>query len=620
MDLGYTPRQHVPPSSITLGHYLFYRLRQLNIQTIFGLPGEFNMPLLDKLYSIPDLRWAGNANELNAAYAADGYSRIKKLGCLITTFGVGELSAINGIAGSYAEHVGLLHVVGMPPIAAQVKQLLLHHTLGNGDYNVFHRLASDVSIYTTVITDTESCAMEVDRCLTLAYTRQRPVYLGIPVNLVDTLVDSSLLNIPLNLSLEVNNKEIEHEIVESILQELYKSKNPVIVVDACVTRHNVKEEVKQLVELTQFPVFCTPMGKGAINEQHPRFGGVFVGSMSSPEVREVVDFSDFILVLGALLSDFSTSSFHFAYRAKNTVLLFANHAKLKNAMYPDLKLKYVLQAILSRCDPSKIQYKPQPVPDVIKPKIRLMDNVPLRQEWVWNQISHWFREGDIVITETGTSAFGVNQTRFPSSTTCISQVLWGSVGYSVGACLGASFACKERGGSGRVILFVGDGALQLTVQEISTMIRWGLTPFIFVMNNNGYTIDRLLHKKSNAGYHDIQPWNNLKILPTFGAVNYDVRKLKTIGDFMQLVQDEKFAENTVPKMVEIILPSMDAPPALMDKWLIDDNLEEELHKRVHEWYTSDESPSAFKKAKLDTESQGDDSSRVIIQEPMNPIS
>lgn len=119
-------------SSVTLGRFLFERLNQLQVQTIFGLPGDFNLSLLDKIYEVDGMKWAGNANELNAAYAADGYSRVKGLACLVTTFGVGELSALNGVAGLYAEHVGMLHVVGVPSILSQAKQLLLHHTLGNG--------------------------------------------------------------------------------------------------------------------------------------------------------------------------------------------------------------------------------------------------------------------------------------------------------------------------------------------------------------------------------------------------------------------------------------------------------------------------------------------------------
>ncbi|SCU87874.1 LAFA_0E09362g1_1 [Lachancea sp. 'fantastica'] len=564
--------QYALPPEITLGQYLLHRLRQLGVHTIFGLPGEFNMPLLDKLFSVPQMVWAGNTNELNAAYAADGYSRIKRLGCLITTFGVGELSALNGIAGSFAEHVGIVHVVGMPPLSAQVKQLLLHHTLGNGDFKVFYRIGSDVAEHTTVLNNSETIAEDINKALTIAYTRQRPVYVGIPVNMVNMPVDSSLLNTPLDLGPSIRNEDIENEFIDAVLDAMYKSENPAIIADACVSRHGLVEEMRQLVDITGFPVFCTPMGKGSINEQHPRFGGTFLGSISSPQVREVVDFSDFILVVGALLSDFSTSSFHFAYRTKNTILLFSNHAKLKNATYPDLELKVVLEVLLARLDPSKIRYRPQSFPDVLKPKLKLMNNVPLRQEWIWSQLTSWFNPGDIVITETGTSAFGINQSKFPSRTRCISQALWGSVGYSIGACLGASFAAREEGSDPRVILFVGDGALQLTVQEISTMIRWGLKPIIFLMNNSGYTIDRLLHKKSNAGYHDIQSWDNLSILSTFGASHYDTRKVRTVGDFLALMTDPAFAINDKIKMVEVVLPPMDAPPALMEKWLLDDKL------------------------------------------------
>lgn len=67
----------------------------------------------------PNVCWVGCANELNAAYAADGYARVSGVGALLTTFGVGELSAINGIAGSYAEYVPVLHIVGAPCRGAQ---------------------------------------------------------------------------------------------------------------------------------------------------------------------------------------------------------------------------------------------------------------------------------------------------------------------------------------------------------------------------------------------------------------------------------------------------------------------------------------------------------------------
>lgn len=110
---------------ITIGSYLLTRLHQLGIRQVHGVPGDYNLAFLDLVEDFKDtnndpLHWVGNANELNAAYSADGYARVKNgIGAIITTFGVGELSALNGIAGSYSEHVGVVHVVGMPSTKAQ---------------------------------------------------------------------------------------------------------------------------------------------------------------------------------------------------------------------------------------------------------------------------------------------------------------------------------------------------------------------------------------------------------------------------------------------------------------------------------------------------------------------
>lgn len=97
--------------------------------------------------------------------------------------------------------------------------------------------------------------------------------------------------------------------------------------------------------------------------------------------------------------------------------------------------------------------------------------------WLWPTVGQWLKENDIVITETGTANFGIWETRFPPKLTAISQVLWGSIGYSVGACQGAAAAAKEQNNR-RTILFVGDGSIQLTLQEMSTMIRNKLNPIM----------------------------------------------------------------------------------------------------------------------------------------------
>lgn len=549
-------------SEITLGLYLFERLNQVDVKTIFGLPGDFNLSLLDKIYEVPGMRWAGNANELNAAYAADGYARIKGMSCIITTFGVGELSALNGIAGSYAEHVGVLHVVGVPSVSSQAKQLLLHHTLGNGDFTVFHRMSANISETTAWVTDIATAPAEIDRCIRTTYVTQRPVYLGLPANLVDLMVPASLLDTPIDLSLKPNDPEAEAEVVNTVLELIKDAKNPVILADACASRHNVKSETKQLIDITQFPAFVTPLGKGSIDEQHPRFGGVYVGTLSNDDVKEAVESADLILSVGALLSDFNTGSFSYSYKTKNIVEFHSDYIKIRNATFPGVQMKFALQKLLSQVGEVVKDYKPVAVPAKPTPNPACDPSTPLKQEWVWNQVGRFLQEGDVVITETGTSAFGINQTHFPNNTYGISQVLWGSIGFTTGACLGAACAAEELDKNKRVILFIGDGSLQLTVQEISTMIRWGLKPYLFVLNNDGYTIERLIHGE-NAQYNEIQPWKNLDLLPTFGAKDYETYRVATTGEWDKLAQDEAFNKNSRIRMVEVMLPVMDAPSNLV---------------------------------------------------------
>ncbi|WP_265332147.1 thiamine pyrophosphate-binding protein, partial [Hafnia alvei] len=129
----------------SVSDYLLDRLSQAGIQHVFGVPGDYNLRFLDFVTAHADLEWVGCANELNAAYAADGYARCAPAAALVTTFGVGELSAINGTAGSYAEYLPVIHIVGAPNRRSQQKGELLHHTLGDGDYGHFYRMAAEVT-------------------------------------------------------------------------------------------------------------------------------------------------------------------------------------------------------------------------------------------------------------------------------------------------------------------------------------------------------------------------------------------------------------------------------------------------------------------------------------------
>lgn len=563
------------PSEISVGRYLFERLKQIDVNTIFGVPGDFNLALLDYIYDVEGLRWAGNANELNAGYAADGYSRIKRMSALITTFGVGELSCLNAIAGAFSEHVGLLHIVGVPSTESQAEKLLLHHTLGNGDFTVFKQMSGHISAEVFSVESLKDAPEVIDAAIRTAYIHQKPVYLALPTNFVDLPVDSALLAASqIDLQLPPNDEDSEEEIFDEIVRLVSRAEEPIILVDACASRHDVKEETKKLIDLTQFPTFVTPMGKSGVEEDHPRFGGVYVGSLTAPDVKEVVEKTDLVISVGGLMSDFNTGSFTYGYNTNNTIEFHSDYIKIRRATYNGVQMKHLLQRIVNspawanKLTSALKNYNPEahPVPSVkeINSVTPEPDHTLLQQKWFWTELSSWLQEGDIIITETGTSAFGIASTKFPKNTIGISQVLWGSIGFTVGACLGAAFASTELAKPRRVLLFVGDGSLQLTVQEISTMIRWNLTPYLFVLNNNGYTIEKLIHGPK-AGYNEIQPWRHQSLLDVFGAdkeksENYQA---KTVADVKKLFSSKSFAVPNKIRLVELFFPVMDAPTTLV---------------------------------------------------------
>ena len=174
-----------------------------------------------------------------SGYAADGYARVKGISAIVTTFGVGELSAVNAIAGAYSEYVPIVHIVGCPSTVAQKDGMLLHHTLGNGDFHVFSKIFSQISCATSFLNDPHEAATLIDNAIRECWLKSRPVYISLPTDIVQKKIEGDRLNTPLDLSYPPNEEEKEAYVVEVVLGYLHAAKNPVILVDACAIRHRV---------------------------------------------------------------------------------------------------------------------------------------------------------------------------------------------------------------------------------------------------------------------------------------------------------------------------------------------------------------------------------------------
>lgn len=440
--------------------------------------------------------------------------------------------------------------------------MLLHHTLGNGDFNVFANMSAGISCAVAKLNDPYEAAILIDNALRECWVQSRPVYITLPTDVVQKKIEGERLDTPIDLSFPPNEAEREDYVVDVVLKYLAAAKNPVILVDACAVRHRVLDETHDLIQKSKLPVFVTPMGKSAVDETLPNYGGVFAGDGSNPGVKERLESADLVLSIGAIKSDFNTTGFTYRISQLNTIDFHSTTTRVRYSEYPGVGMKGVLRKVTDRLPKLNVEAAPPVSQNKIPSEQKDSKDSTILHAWFWPRMGQWLKEDDIIVTETGTANFGIWETRFPKGVVALSQVLWGSIGYSVGACQGAALAAKETGNR-RTLLFVGDGSFQLTAQEVSTMIRHDLKPIIFCICNEGYTIERYIHGM-DASYNDVQEWKYKDLVAAFGAKpdKYKTYQVKTRQELEALFHDEKFSSAPYLQFVELYMPKEDAPTAL----------------------------------------------------------
>ncbi|KAJ9073567.1 hypothetical protein DSO57_1014957 [Entomophthora muscae] len=480
---------------MSVGQFLVLRLFQIGVLDVFGVPGDFNMEFLDLVEDFKGVEWIGCCNELNASYAADGYARVRGMGCLVTTFGVGELSALNGHAGAYSEMVRVVHIVGSPSTDYRNGRALLHHTLGDGDFSRFQRMFNEISASTALLTK-RTAAEAIDRALMKCWNEARPVYLSLPTDVSREMIEVDMT--PLELKQPQTDVQAQEEAAGKILEALSKAAYPVLIADACVLRYGCVDEVRAFVKTSGMPAVASPMGKGVLDETHPQYQGVYLGSCTRYDsTRALMESADLIISLGAVKSDFNMGGFSYQLGRSTTIEMHSDQVRVFNAIYPQVGMKTLLPKLTSKV--SKFNHCPN-APTIPKK----LDTDYISHDLLWPKINSFIQPGDIVVCDMGTSCFGILDVDFPPDTLCILQLLWGSIGYSVGSALGAAMAAKHH--SQRVLLFVGDGSFQVACQELSTLGRHKANICVFILNNGGYTIERVIHGKDRS-YNSIQNWD-----------------------------------------------------------------------------------------------------------------
>lgn len=527
-----------------IGH-LLHRLKEIGITDIFGVPGDYAFPVNDAICNDPELRWIGTCNELNGAYAADGYARIKGLAALCTTYGVGELSAINGIAGAYAEHLPVFHIVGMPKCAIQLKRGIMHHTLGNGEFDLFHKMTQPVVCASTILTP-ENTVAEVDRVIDAALTRKQPVYIAVPA-------DFALMELgcaaPHPAQPAASDPQTLETVLDLIAGKLGEAVSPVALVGTLIGRHDLRAEARALVERAGLPFSTLFMGKGTLPESHPNFIGVYNGAILDEAAREVVESSDLVLGLGTIRSDINTGAFTTNIDLSREIRIQPDHVMVGRAVYQNVRIRDVISGLVQRVAPRACPAHPAPA-GLGEPQGAPGEAITAGS--LYPRIERFFRPGDIIMAETGTASMGLVTARLPENTAFYNQTLWGSIGWATPAAFGAAMAAPDR----RVVLVTGEGSHQLTVQEISQFGRFGLKPVILCLNNNGYLIERMLCEDPYIYYNDLAQWNYSKLPEAFGMADWFCARAATNAELDAALEGAARAASGA--YVEVVTGTMEA--------------------------------------------------------------
>ncbi|MGA8694504.1 MAG: thiamine pyrophosphate-binding protein [Xanthobacteraceae bacterium] len=534
--------------AISVADYIVERLVAEGIDHCFGVAGDYVFPICDAVDSSRKVKWIGCANELNASYAADGYARIRGAAMLATTYGVGELSAINGVMGAKAEKSLVFHVVGMPSYQHQRLAKIAHHTLGDGVFGNFVELSASAACCHAIVSP-ENCVIEMERVIAEARRNNQPAYIAVPSD----YALSPVVSADVKPIMPRSNKAALQKAMAIIAERVNNVESVVAFPAFTISRLGLQTQTRKVIEALGCPFVTTLMEKCLIDESHPQFAGMYVGAVSEPKTRQIVEGADLVLDLGGVnLNDITTAAYSGQLDLSRFITVGLDDVRIEDQVIANVRLADVLTE-LAKLKPPSAPYKGKP--QGLAP-VNGSPSDKITMTALYPRYAAFLRAGDTIVLETGSSSLGVTPTIFPDGVRVEAQVLWGSIGWATPAAFGVALADPSR----RTILITGEGSHQLTANDIGAMGRFGANVIVFVLNNSGYLIERALEENPDWTYNDLAPWNYAELPKALGCADWFTARVTTLGELDRAMKAAR--ANKSGAYIEIIGGRMDMPPAL----------------------------------------------------------
>ena len=485
----------------TVSEYLIDRLADYGVEHVFGVPGDYVLQFFQQLENSP-LKVINTCDEQGAGFAADAYARLRGLGVVCVTYCVGGLKIANTTAQAFAEKSPLVVISGAPGLNERHQNPLLHHKVRDFDtqLNIFRHL----TVAATDLIDVENGCCEIDRVLAAAVRHKRPVYIELPRDL--TGIVCSCTRTPLPQASGSDPHALREALTEAV-HRISNARQPVLVAGVETQRFGLQKPFMQLVEATGIPFATTPLSKSTLSEDHPLFIGVYEGAVGKEQARQAVEQSDCLLMLGAFMTDVNLGIFTANLDQSLMISSSSEGSSIAFHQYPDVLLDDFLSGLLDQDLPQRAFDVSQP--QVASPAFEAQDE-PITIARLFEYLESFIDDHIVLLADPGEAMFAATDLTIRHPAAFLSPAYYTSMGFAVPGAIGAQLARPDL----RPMVLVGDGAFQMTGMEISTAVRFGLSPIVVVLNNGGYGTERPM---TDGGFNDIPAWRYSRLPEVIGA-------------------------------------------------------------------------------------------------------
>ena len=536
----------------TVAEYVLARLSRLGIDRVFGVPGDYAFSIDDAVEKVPGLSWVGCVNELNAAYAADGYARIRGAAILATTYGVGELSALNGVMGSRAHRLPVFHLVGMPSERIRRLGLPTHHNLGDTVYDRFQAISGAACCVTAVLTP-DNCVDELERAIRESLRKSMPAYVVISqASGVAPVIGTPVEGTPLADVTRQRSDPGELDAAVSALAALIDgAKRPAALVTSLVARYGLRDAAAEVLSRAGLPFALTPDDKGTLDEGLPGHLGIYAGARSSSAaVREAIETADLLLdVGGVILTEINTGFWSHAIDPARVAAIHDDWVRVGDRVWINVAIGDVLRGLAERVRPRTMPSGPAKA----APALAGCGADPTTSAAFYPRLARRLKAGDTLVIETGTCMVHATTLDLPPGVGYEAQGLWGSIGWATPACLGIVLAKS----TGRTWLVTGDGSHQMTLNELATMGRSRVRPVIMVLNNGLYGIEDVISERGH-GYDDLAAVEYHLLPAAFGCGGWLSARVRTVAELEAALDAAERHEGAV--YLEVMIPNEESQP------------------------------------------------------------